>query len=51
MFVYPVRSDAAQPDVFKKFAQVPDQPLGLPPEQIDQNREQWLDAWTKAVLR
>ena len=51
MFVYPVLSDATQPDVFKKFAQVPDQPLGLPPEQIDQNREQWLDAWTKAVLR
>jgi thiamine transport system substrate-binding protein len=51
MFVYPVLSDAAQPDVFKQFAQVPEQPLGLPPEQIDQNREQWLDAWTKAVLR
>jgi thiamine transport system substrate-binding protein len=51
MFVYPVLSEAAQPDVFKKFAQVPDQPLGLPPEQIEQNREQWLDAWTKAVLR
>ncbi len=51
MFVYPVLSEAAQPDVFKKFAQVPERPLGLPPEQIDQNREQWLDAWTKAVLR
>jgi thiamine transport system substrate-binding protein len=51
MFVYPVLPDAAVPDVFKQFAQVPDQPLGLPPEQIDQNREEWLDAWTKAVLR
>ncbi|HJZ49576.1 MAG TPA: thiamine ABC transporter substrate-binding protein [Roseiflexaceae bacterium] len=51
MFVYPVLPDAALPDVFKQFAQVPDQPLGLPPEQIDQNREQWIDAWTKAVLR
>ncbi|HEU5103951.1 MAG TPA: thiamine ABC transporter substrate-binding protein [Roseiflexaceae bacterium] len=51
MFVYPVLPEAAQPDVFKQFAQVPEQPLGLPPEQIDQNREQWLDAWTKAVLR
>jgi thiamine transport system substrate-binding protein len=51
MFVYPVLPDAAQPDVFKQFAQVPEQPAGLPPEQIDQNREQWLDAWTKAVLR
>lgn len=51
MFVYPVLSAAAQPDVFTKFAQVPEQPLSVPPEQIDQNREQWLDAWTKAVLR
>ena len=51
MFVYPVLADAAQPDVFTKFAQVPEQPLSVPPEQIDQNREQWLDAWTKAVLR
>ena len=51
MFVYPVLSDAIQPDVFKQFAQVPAQPLSLPPDQIDQNREQWIDAWTKAVLR
>jgi thiamine transport system substrate-binding protein len=51
MFVYPVLPDAAQPDVFKQFAPVPDQPLSLPPEQIEENREQWLDAWTKAVLR
>jgi thiamine transport system substrate-binding protein len=51
MFVYPVLPDAALPDVFAKFAQVPEQPLSVPPEQIDQNREQWLDAWTKAVLR
>jgi thiamine transport system substrate-binding protein len=51
MFVYPVLPDAVQPDVFKQFAQVPEQPLGLPPDQIDQKREEWLDAWTKAVLR
>jgi thiamine transport system substrate-binding protein len=51
MFVYPVQPEAGQPDVFKQFAQVPEQPAGLPPDQIDQNREQWLDAWTKAVVR
>jgi thiamine transport system substrate-binding protein len=51
MFVYPVLPDAALPDVFAKFAQVPEQPLSVPPEQIDQNRELWLDAWTKTVLR
>jgi thiamine transport system substrate-binding protein len=51
MFVYPTLPDAALPDVFKQFAQIPAQPIAIPPEQIDQNREQWLDAWTKAMLR
>jgi thiamine transport system substrate-binding protein len=51
MFVYPVLPEAALPDVFTKFAQIPAQPDAVAPEQIDQNREQWIDAWTKAVLR
>ncbi len=51
MFVYPVLPDAALPDLFTQFAQVPDQPITVPPEQIQQNRTQWLDAWTKTVMR
>ncbi len=51
MFVYPVLPDAALPDVFTQFAQVPEQPVGVTPAQIEQNREQWLEEWTKAVLR
>jgi thiamine transport system substrate-binding protein len=51
MFVYPVRTDAALPDLFKQFAPVPEQPITVSPEQIDQNREGWLDAWTRTVLR
>ncbi|HEX9374368.1 MAG TPA: thiamine ABC transporter substrate-binding protein [Roseiflexaceae bacterium] len=51
MFVYPVVPGAALPDLFKQFAAVPEQPIVVPPEQIDQSREQWLDAWAKAVLR
>jgi thiamine transport system substrate-binding protein len=51
MFVYPVLPGAALPDVFTKFAQAPEQPIAVAPEQIDQNREQWIDAWTKIVLR
>ena len=51
MYVYPVLPGAALPDVFKQFSQTPDQPITVPPDQIDQNRDQWLDAWTKAVLR
>jgi thiamine transport system substrate-binding protein len=51
MFVYPVVPNTALPEIFTKFSVVPEQPVSVPPEQIDQNREQWLDAWTKAVLR
>jgi thiamine transport system substrate-binding protein len=51
MFVYPVLPEATLPDVFTRFAQIPEQPATITPEQIDQNREQWIDAWTKAVLR
>ena len=51
MFVYPVLPGAALPDVFTQFAPTPTRPVGVPPDQIDQNRDQWIDAWTKAVLR
>jgi ABC-type thiamine transport system substrate-binding protein len=33
------------------FSVVPEQPVSVQPDLIDQNLEQWLDAWTKAVLR
>lgn len=51
MFVYPVLPNSTLPDVFTKFSVLPQQPVNVLPDQIDQNREQWLDAWTKAVLR
>ncbi|MFN8500800.1 thiamine ABC transporter substrate binding subunit [Kouleothrix sp.] len=51
MFVYPVVPGSALPDLFTKFAAVPAEPVRVAPEQIDQNREQWVDAWTKTVLR
>ncbi|MEN9933991.1 MAG: hypothetical protein RLZZ387_570 [Chloroflexota bacterium] len=51
MFVYPVQPEAALPEVFQKFAEVPEQPAGVTPEQIEQNRERWIEEWTQAVLR
>lgn len=51
MFVYPVLPDAALPDVFTRFAQTPGQPVAVPPDQIDQNRDQWIEEWTRIVLR
>lgn len=51
MFVFPVNQIAALPEEFIQYAQIPDQPAELPPDQIDANREAWIAAWTETVLR
>jgi len=51
MFVFPARSDVELPAVFQQFADVPEHPAKLPPGEIDQHREQWIDEWTDTVLR
>jgi thiamine transport system substrate-binding protein len=51
MFVFPARTDAAVPPEFKQFAIVPEHPLELPPQEIDENRESWVDQWTDIVVR
>ena len=50
MWVYPVRTGTPLPEVFVKYAEVPAQAGQLPPEQIEMNRERWLQDWTDAVL-
>jgi thiamine transport system substrate-binding protein len=51
MFVYPVVRDAKLPPEFRKFAVVPPDPLELPPEEIEANRDRWVKEWTAVVLR
>jgi thiamine transport system substrate-binding protein len=51
MFVFPVNAEAALPPEFERFAVVPKTPLELPPEEIEANRDDWLDEWTRIVLR
>jgi thiamine transport system substrate-binding protein len=51
MFVFPARLDTPLPPEFERFAVVPENPLELPPEEIEANREQWVDEWTDIVLR
>jgi thiamine transport system substrate-binding protein len=51
MFVYPVLPGVGLPEEFTKFAQSPTQPATLPPAEIALNREEWIKAWTDAVLR
>jgi thiamine transport system substrate-binding protein len=51
MFVYPANPQAALPELFTQFAPPPSDPVALDPSAIDANREQWVQAWTEAVLR
>ncbi|MEZ4770042.1 MAG: thiamine ABC transporter substrate-binding protein [Caldilineales bacterium] len=51
MFVYPANQDAALPELFTRFAEVPAEAVEVSPGLIEQNREQWIEAWTEAVVR
>jgi thiamine transport system substrate-binding protein len=51
MFVFPVNREASLPPEFERYAVVPEQPLELPPAEIEANRERWVDEWTRIVLR
>ena len=51
MFVFPARSDATLPPEFERFAVVPENPLELRPEEIEENRERWVEEWTDIVIR
>jgi thiamine transport system substrate-binding protein len=51
MFVFPVNREAALPPAFAEHAVVPADPLELPPDEIEENRERWVDEWTRIVVR
>lgn len=51
MFVFPVNPNAELPELFVEYAQIPDNPAQMTIEEIDAGREQWIEAWTEAVLR
>ena len=50
MFVFPVNPEANLPQAFVDHTQVPDQPATLSPDLVEQNREQWIQAWIETVL-
>jgi len=51
MFVFPVLPNVPLPPEFVKYAQHPQQPASLPPDEIAKNRDAWIQAWTNAVLK
>ncbi|MBU1566119.1 MAG: thiamine ABC transporter substrate-binding protein [Proteobacteria bacterium] len=51
MFVFPANSGARLPEVFAKHATVAVKPAEVAPNDIEANRDKWLEAWTNTVLR
>jgi thiamine transport system substrate-binding protein len=51
MFVYPVNRNAAIPEEFTKYSQVPSQPAAITPDEIAANRDAWIKAWAETVTK
>lgn len=50
LFVFPVNPEATLPQVFVDFAVRPADPLTISPDDIEKNRDAWLDAWRAIAL-
>lgn len=51
MFMFPANQNAALPDVFARFAIIPEHPAEVDYAAIEANHEAWVEAWTEVVLR
>ena len=51
MFVFPVNTQAQLPEVFVKYAQIPEHPALLDSDDIAVNRDKWIQDWTDVVLK
>ena len=51
MFVFPANENAALPQEFVDFTVIPEDSATLDPSEIEENRERWIEEWTKIVLR
>jgi thiamine transport system substrate-binding protein len=51
MFVFPANEKAELPDVFARFAEIPDNPAVVDSEAIEANREEWIKDWAEVMLR
>lgn len=51
MFVYPVHPEAELPEIFVENSSVPEVPVTMDTEAIEENRERWIQEWTETVLR
>jgi thiamine transport system substrate-binding protein len=49
MYVYPARAGVALPDVWQKAAPLPADSAALPADQVQRNRETWVNQWRSLV--
>lgn len=49
-FVFPANENAQLPAVFAEHTVIPAAPFTLDPDEIDANRERWIEEWTEIVL-
>jgi thiamine transport system substrate-binding protein len=50
MFVFPIDPSIPLPDVFADNTSIPEDPIEMDPDRIEENRERWLSEWTETVL-
>ena len=51
MFVFPANESAELPVEFASYIQVPDVPAVLPLDEIDANRDTWIENWRELILQ
>ncbi|HHB90468.1 MAG TPA: thiamine ABC transporter substrate-binding protein, partial [Anaerolineae bacterium] len=51
MWVYPANRKADVGELFRQWAEVPQAPAQISPDEIAAKREQWIEAWTDVMLR
>lgn len=51
MYVFPVDADAPLPPEWSEFAEQPAEPLEVAPEDVAENRRDWLTEWTDITSR
>lgn len=51
MFVFPSNVNVELPEVFVDWAEIPEETATVSPDEIEANRELWVESWTETVLR
>ena len=51
MFMFPANENAVLPEVFVRFAAIPERPAEVNYAAIELNRAAWVEAWTETVLQ